>query len=100
MAPRDPVAGARGSGDTGHGSWFALWVDLIFPAHARAELRDRLGVLVQRNPVADKDIRVEPPRREQLPGPLEAVQHGHRPGDRDLLVVDLVRLDRRPRVVA
>ena len=47
-------------------------------------------------PVADEDLRVQDAGREQLGGALVAVQHRHRAGDGDLLVVDAVRVDRRP----
>ena len=42
-------------------------------------------------PVGDEHPRVEHPCGEQFGGPLVAVQHRHRAGDGDLLVVDLVR---------
>ena len=59
----------------------------------RLELLDRARVLLQRHPVADEYGRVEDSAGEQRGGPLVAVQHRHRAGDGDLLVVDLVRLD-------
>src|SRR5947207_2887393 len=69
------------------------WLTLRPPADTGLELFARRRVLVEREPVTDHDFRPEYPAREQLTGPLEAVQHRHRADDPDLLVVDLVRLE-------
>src|SRR5581483_1402099 len=60
------------------------------------ELFQRLGVLLQGQPVADEHVRVEHAGGEQVGGAFVAVQDGHRAGDRDLLVVDAIRLDGCP----
>src|SRR3954466_10870071 len=69
------------------------------PAHPGAELIQRFRVRGQREPVTDEDRWIEHPRGEELPGPVEAVQHRHRSGDGDLAAIDLVRFDRHPGVV-
>src|SRR5439155_6875665 len=60
---------------------------------AGLEPAQRLGVPVEWQPVGDEYPRIQDPGGEQFGRPLVAVQYGHRPGDRDLLVVDAIRLD-------
>src|SRR5260370_19819703 len=68
-------------------------LDLDLSAEAPLEPVYGIRVRRERQPIADEHVRVDHAGGEQLGGAFVAVEHGHGPGDRDLLVVDLVRLD-------
>src|SRR5690349_10522894 len=61
---------------------------LHLQARAAAHLGQRLGVLLQRQGVGEQRVRVDRAGSHEVERGAEAVQHGHRPDDGDLVVVD------------
>src|SRR5262245_55945923 len=70
-----------------------LWEYLDLATLACTKHLDGISVFRQRQSVADGAIGIKQAVCEELSRPLEAVQNGHRPGNRDLLVVDPIGLD-------
>src|SRR5260370_3132902 len=75
-------------------------LDLDLAAEAALEAADALSIGVEREAVADENLRVEHAREEELGSPFVTVQDCHGTRDRNLVIVDLVGLDGGPGGVA
>src|SRR5437879_3653283 len=96
----DSLAGGGSSPEPGSSLGRRRGCDLNFQPEPTLESPDGLLVIIERESMADHGLTIDDTPHHECQRPFEAVEHGHRPDDADLVSIDVERRNLHARLAA